>query len=91
MTPKAALSGPCCRAATFIADSAEYWDQADPGECECPCGGDTFAVAVGIALRDEGDVRWISIGLRCLTDNTLGVYAEWKINYGPSAHLLTQA
>jgi hypothetical protein len=42
-------------------------------------------VAVGFSLRDGGDVRWISIGLRCLTDNTLGVYADWKINYGPRA------
>jgi hypothetical protein len=50
-----------------------------------------FAVAVGFSLRDGGDVRWISIGLRCLTDNTLGVYADWKINYGPSGHLLSQA
>ena len=67
------------------ADSAEFWDEADPGECACPYGGDTFAVAVGFSLRDGGDVRWISIGLRCLTDNTLGVYADWKINYGPRA------
>ncbi len=53
-------------------------------------------MAVGFSLRDGGDVRWISIGLRCLTDNTLtdttlGVYADWKINYGPSGHLLSQA
>jgi len=62
-----------------------------PGECRCPCGRGEVAVAVGFSLRDDGDVRWISIGLRCLTDNTLGVYADWKINYGPSGHLLSQA
>jgi hypothetical protein len=45
----------------------------------------------GFALHDDGEVRWISVGLRCLTDNTLGVYADWKINYGPSDHLLSQA
>jgi hypothetical protein len=80
-----------CGAAAFIAGSAEYWKDADPEACECPCGGGEFAMAVGFALRDDGDVRWISIGLRCLTDNTLGVYADWKINYGPSGHLLSQA
>ena len=36
-----------CGTAAFIADSAEYWDEADPGECRCPCGGGEFAVAVG--------------------------------------------
>jgi hypothetical protein len=38
-----------------------------------------------------GDGRWISIGIRCLTDNALGVYADWKINYGPSGHHPSQA
>lgn len=33
----------------------------------------------GFALREDGDVRWISIGLRCLDDHALGVY-------GPRAH-----
>jgi hypothetical protein len=80
-----------CGTAAFIADSAETWEEADPGECECPCGGGEFAVAVGFSLRDDGEVRWISIGLRCLTDNTLGVCADWKISYGPSRHLLSQA
>jgi hypothetical protein len=27
-----------CGTTAFIADSAEYWDEADPGECQCPCG-----------------------------------------------------
>jgi hypothetical protein len=80
-----------CGTPAFIADSAEYWGDAEPGECACPCGGEEFAVAVAFALHDDGDVRWISIGLRCLADNTLGVYADWKINYSPSDHLLSQA
>ncbi|MBG6134410.1 hypothetical protein [Longispora fulva] len=80
-----------CGVAAFIADSAEYWTEADPGECECPCGGDEFTVAVGFALRDGQDVRWISVGLRCLTDNSLGVYTDWKIDYSPTEHLFNQA
>ncbi|MFI6305317.1 hypothetical protein ACIBCH_25865 [Amycolatopsis thailandensis] len=80
-----------CGVATFIADSAEYWAEADPEECECPCGGGEFAVAVGFALGDDEEVRWISVGLRCLTDDTLGVYTDWKIDYSPTKHLLDQA
>ena len=80
-----------CQDVAFIADSAEHWQDADPGECVCPCGGTEFAVAVGFALREDGDVRWVSIGLRCLTDNTLGVYTDWKIDYSPTEHLLEQA
>lgn len=48
-----------------------------------------FTVGVGFALRDDGDVRWISIGLLCVQDGTLGVYADWKIDYSPTDHLLS--
>ncbi|MEU8241335.1 hypothetical protein AB0C07_24070 [Actinoplanes missouriensis] len=80
-----------CGVAAFLADSAEHADDADLEVCECPCGADTFAVALGLAYRSDQEVRWISIGLRCLTDGTLGVYADWKIDYSPTGHLLTSA
>ncbi|MFB4283853.1 hypothetical protein ACBJ59_51740 [Nonomuraea sp. MTCD27] len=77
-----------CGDASYVADSADYVDEADLGECACPCGGAEFAVAVGFAFRNDGEVRWVSIGLRCISDGSLGVYADWKIDYSPSAHLL---
>ncbi|AQZ67216.1 hypothetical protein BKM31_42350 [[Actinomadura] parvosata subsp. kistnae] len=80
-----------CGDASYVADSADYVDEADLGECACPCGGEEFAVAVGFALRGDGEVRWVSVGLRCLRDGSLGVYADWKIDYSPTAHLLEPA
>ncbi|MBM2614090.1 hypothetical protein JIG36_00790 [Actinoplanes sp. LDG1-06] len=80
-----------CGAAAFIGDSADYWDEESADSCACPCGGEEFAVAVGFALFDDGEVRWVSVGLRCLKDGALGVYAETKIDYSPSRHLLDQA
>ncbi|MFI0485471.1 hypothetical protein [Actinomadura sp. 9N215] len=80
-----------CGTSEFIVDSADYWDEAEPVECECPCGGDKFAAAVGFSLHPDGEVRWVSVGLRCLADGAMGVYADWKINYGPSAHLVNLA
>lgn len=77
-----------CGVGVFLADSAEYAEEAELQPCECPCGGDTFAVALGFAFRADREVRWISIGLRCLTDGAVGVYADWKIDYSPTAHLL---
>lgn len=65
----------------YLADGAEYADQADLQPCECPCGADTFAVAFGVARRADREVRRISI---CLTDGTIGVYAECKIDYSPT-------
>ncbi len=78
-----------CQAEAAIADSADHLEDAELGECACPCGGETFAVAVGFAMHVDTEVRWISVGLRCLTDGTLGVYTDWKIDYSPSGHLLT--
>ncbi|WUI00445.1 hypothetical protein OHR68_01055 [Spirillospora sp. NBC_00431] len=80
-----------CGTSEFIVDSADYWDEAEPYDCECLCGGDEFAAAVGFSLHPDGEVRWVSLGLRCLADGAMGVYADWKINYGPSAHLVNRA
>lgn len=74
---------------TYLADSAEYADEAELDDCACPCGGEVFNVGLGFALFDDGDVRWISIGLRCIQDGTLGVYADWKIDYSPTDRLLS--
>ena len=62
-----------------------------PRASSCPCGGETFAVAVGFAMAADDEVRWISLGLRCLTGGVLGVYSDWKIDYVPTAHLLADA
>ena len=68
-------------------DSGDYEDEAKPGDAACPCGGESFEVAVGFALRDDGDIRWVSIGLRCVDDGLLGVYSDWKIDYSSTDEL----
>jgi hypothetical protein len=78
-----------CGEILFIADSQEEWQEDSTSEpVVCPCGGDEFEVVVGFSLRDVGEVRWISVGCRCIACGILGVCIEWKINYGPTAHLL---
>lgn len=82
-----------CDDAVLIADSEDHWSEAEPVQCECPCGGEEFAIGVGFAPVGDGsdDVRWVSIGLRCVQDGTLGVYTDWKIDQSPSAHLRRMA
>ncbi|GHJ47815.1 hypothetical protein Cs7R123_51570 [Catellatospora sp. TT07R-123] len=80
-----------CGEDAFIADSGEHWDAgAEPEYFGCPCGGERFTAAVGFSLHDDGDVRWLTLGLRCLDCDSMGVYEDWKIDYGPSGHLLDQ-
>ncbi|MBW8483234.1 hypothetical protein [Actinomadura parmotrematis] len=80
-----------CGTWSFIADSGDHWGEQEPYACGCPCGAEEFAVAVGFALRDDGEIRWISVGLRCVADGILGVHADWKIDYGPTGHLFALA
>lgn len=77
-----------CGLVAYIGDSAKRWDEADAVVCRCPCGSEEFAVAVGFALLESGDVRWIGVGLRCRQDNALAIYAEWGVDSTPSAELV---
>ena len=76
-----------CGDRAFVADSEEFWEDADPGEAGCPCGSEEFETAVAFSLADDGSVRWVTVGLRCRQDGAVGVYADWKIDYGPTDHL----
>ena len=82
-----------CGKATFICDSAEYWDVDEAEDFACPCGNEHFELGIGFAMRsgeDAGEVRWISVGARCLACGVLGVYVDWKVDYSPSAHLINE-
>ncbi|MER6672897.1 hypothetical protein [Streptomyces sp. NPDC000983] len=83
-----------CGGRAFIADSEEYWNEEsweedEPGVAECPCGSEEFEAAVAFSLGGDGSVRWVTVGLRCTEDGFCGIYADWKIDYGPTGHLLT--
>ena len=78
-----------CGDAKALLDSSEYLDDATLETAECPCGGSTFNIAVGFAFYDDSkDVRWVYLALRCTDDGVLGCYADWKIDYAPTDHLL---
>jgi hypothetical protein len=63
--------------------------EADAGSAACSCGGETFELAVGFSFQIDGDVRWVTVGARCMGCHGLGVYSDWKIDYGPTLHLLS--
>lgn len=80
-----------CKREHLMGDSAEYWADAEPERCACPCTGEAFNLAVGFAFfADSDDVRWLFIGLRCVACGELGMYGDWKIDYSPSRQLLDQ-
>jgi hypothetical protein len=79
-----------CDAVHFVCDSEEYWEDATPESWKCVgCGDNRTNVGVGFALyEDAEDIHWLYIGVRCATCGILGCFADWKIGYGPSLHLM---
>jgi hypothetical protein len=80
-----------CRAERYICDSEEYRGEASPERWGCvECGAARANVGVGFSLNDDGEVRWLYVGERCADCGVLGCFAEWKVGYAPSRHLLDQ-
>lgn len=77
-----------CGLKAFICDSEDHWSDATIRTCKCPCGGPDFNLAFGFCLRAEGEVRWVTVGERCINCGVLGSFVDWKIDYSPSAELL---
>lgn len=79
-----------CKQSHLVCDSGEYRDDAEPEGLVCPCGANAFEVAVGFSHSDDGSVKWITVGMRCVTCGVLGSSADWKIDYGPTDQLYAQ-
>lgn len=81
-----------CDSEFALLDSAEVLEHSrtdiELEPAECTCDATEFTAAVGFALAPNGDVGWVSIGLRCEDCSLAGVYTDWGINAEPSAFLL---
>lgn len=76
-----------CNAKEFIADSASSWASSRPTTRLCLCGEKECNLAVGYALRDSGDVRWVNVGSRCVACGMLGAFVDWGISEAGTAAL----
>jgi hypothetical protein len=72
-----------------IGDSDEYLEDAALEACECPCGGDTFEITVGVSLYEgSDDVRWLYVGCRCPACGLTACYGDWKNEFSGYQDLL---
>lgn len=82
---------PSCSEARFVCDSEEFYPDPQPEEWKCvECGSNLVNVGVGFSLYEDGEIRWIYIGERCVSCGILGCAAEWKVAYEPSKQLIDQ-
>jgi len=74
-----------CGEKRLLLDSNENWEDCDPAGLECPlCECKAHNVAGGFVFRDNGDVKWIYIGTRCIECGVLSSPVDWEINYSPA-------
>lgn len=79
-----------CGRRDFELGSGDVAEAADLQPTRCPCGGDTFDVAAGLAVRDTGEIRWIYLGVRCVRDGVLGCPVDWDPGTLTTADLVGQ-
>src|SRR5688572_14999683 len=54
-----------CGVEHYICDSGEHWAEAEPEGYKCiECGSPEANVGVGFSLYDDGEVRWLYVGVR---------------------------
>lgn len=76
-----------CAAPAFLADSEEFWAEAEPENVRCACEGEVFEVGVGFSFAADDEVNWITVGCRCLNCGLMTTPVDWKIDYAPTEHL----
>ena len=71
-----------CNNEHAIGDSDDFLENASLEECVCPCGSESFEIAVGVSLYDNSeDVRWLYLGCRCAQCGLTAVYGDWKSEF----------
>ena len=74
-----------CRKKKTILDCDKTWGFIKPRPIKCPeCRGKKFNLRVGFVRRENGSVRWVYIGTRCVRCGLLGSPLDWKISYEPT-------
>lgn len=80
-----------CKTSHPIGDSGDFLEGADLEECACPCGGEAFAITVGVSLYEgSDDVRWLYLGCKCSACKLAAVYADWKNEFNAYRELLAR-
>ena len=67
-----------CGRVSFVSDSEEHWAEASPRLMKCPAKHREYEVSLGLCVRDEEWVRWMSLGSRCVRCGVLASPLDWK-------------
>ena len=77
---------PKCGYKKILLDCEEVWEDSNPRLCKCPVckNGKEYNIQIGFSRRENGSVKWVYIGNRCINCGVLGSYLDWEVNYEPT-------
>lgn len=83
-----------CGSIAHFLDSEDIWEDSKPHQLVCvECTGSDFNAGGGFSLypargfqllKNQRDVRWFFLGVRCDRCGILGCPVDWKVGYGPA-------
>lgn len=77
-----------CRTQKILLDGEELWHEVRTKNVKCKlCGCKHYNIRIGFHRRENGDVKWVYSGERCVQCEVLSSYADWPVNYGPTAEM----
>jgi hypothetical protein len=77
-----------CETIKYLADSQENWNDIKPRKYKCvECKSTHANVGIGYAYRENGDIKWVYIGVRCSKCGILGSVTDWKIDFSPTKEI----
>lgn len=74
-----------------VGDSADFLDEAELEQAQCPCEQEVFELCVAVSLyEDSDDVRWLYLGCRCPACGVTELYGDWKNEFEGYRELLAR-
>ncbi len=67
-----------CKRKAFVSDSESHWSAQTSAPIKCPCGCEQAELGLGLCIREDKWVRWMSLGTRCVACGVLGSPLDWK-------------
>ena len=77
-----------CKTERLILDSKDIWNECKYNKVFCPrCRNEAFNLKAGFVRRENGDAKWVYVGIRCCNCGSIGCIADWKLSVSPTTDI----
>ena len=77
-----------CGKKKILLDGEDVWKECRLRAIKCPsCKEALHNVRIGFQYRNNGEVKWVYVGNRCVSCGLLGSVVDWHVTYGPTEEM----